>query len=259
MHQSIVLAKADKRRLDIILLEKGLVSSRRRGQALIMAGRVWVNETPVSKPGTLVSPADRILLRATDMPYVSRGGIKLKEALYRFHIEVNNRVCMDVGASTGGFTDCLLQQGARRVYSVDVGYGQLAWKLRRDSRVNVIERTNIRHMPQETIPELLDLITIDVSFISLRIVIPAVIKFLHSQAQIVALIKPQFEAGKGQVGKGGVVRDPELHQQIIQGITDFVQTFGFKHAAIIPSPIHGPKGNIEFFMHLKFEGQRRGK
>jgi 23S rRNA (cytidine1920-2'-O)/16S rRNA (cytidine1409-2'-O)-methyltransferase len=181
---------------------------------------------------------------------VSRGGLKLEGALNRFGLAVEGWVCMDVGASTGGFTDCLLQRGASRVYAVDVGYGQIAWRLRRDPRVTVIERTNIRYMPAERLPEPIDLITIDVSFISLKIVVPAVLRFLKPGGRILPLIKPQFEVGKGQVGKGGVVTDPQLHSRVIAELDLFFRGLGLACSEAIPSPIEGPKGNREFFMLL---------
>lgn len=215
-----------------------------------MAGKVLVNQQPADKPGTMVSSEDEITVRGEDMPYVSRGGLKLERALEYFAIDVSGRVCLDVGASTGGFTDCLLQHGAEKVFSVDVGYGQLAWKLRQDSRVVVIERTNIRHMSADRIPEPVDLVTIDTSFISLRIVIPAILKFMADSAGIIALIKPQFEVGKGRVGKGGVVRDPELHREVNERLCDFFLQAGLVSRGIIPSPILGPKGNREFITYL---------
>ena len=188
--------KKDRERLDTALRSRGLVSSRQRGQGLILAGRVLVNQVPVDKPGALVTAADRITIRGEDIPYVSRGGIKLAGALSEFGLDVTGMVCLDVGASTGGFTDCLLQNAAAHVHAVDVGYGQLAWKLRQDPRVTVIERTNVRYMPPDALPRPVDLITIDVSFISLRIVLPAVLQFLAETGHIQALIKPQFEVAE---------------------------------------------------------------
>ena len=239
-----------KKRLDTALVERVLAQSRQRAQALIMAGKVLVNQQPADKPGSLVSSEDEITVRGEDMPYVSRGGLKLERALEYFAIDVSGRVCLDVGASTGGFTDCLLQNGAEKVFSVDVGYGQLAWKLRQNPRVVVIERTNIRHMSADRIPEPVDLVTIDVSFISLRIVVPAILKFMADSAGIIALIKPQFEVGKGRVGKGGVVRDPELHREVNERLCDFFLQVGLVSQGIIPSPILGPKGNREFITYL---------
>lgn len=244
---------ATKKRLDLVVLEKGLVNSRQRAQALIMAGKVLVNNLIVDKSGTLVSPKDDIVLQEEDHPYVSRGGLKLEKALHTLGIDINGFVCLDVGASTGGFTDCLLQHGAGRVYAVDVGYGQLSWKLRQNPRVVVIERMNIRYMQPETIPQLVDLVTIDVSFISLKKVVPEILKFMKKNAEILALIKPQFEVGKKNIGKGGVVRDPDLHEKVIENLSEF---FIKKHLFcewVIPSPILGPKGNKEFFISLKFK------
>jgi 23S rRNA (cytidine1920-2'-O)/16S rRNA (cytidine1409-2'-O)-methyltransferase len=204
-----------------------------------------------------VRPADDLKLKGGNMAYVSRGGLKLEGALQAFGIDVAGRVCLDVGASTGGFTDCLLQSGARCVYAVDVGYGQLAWKLRQDDRVRVIERTNIRNLPFETIGSTVDLITIDVSFISLKIVVPAVLQFTSTDTQILALIKPQFEVGKGRVGKGGVVRDAGLQAQVIDTLTIYFEGLGLKRHHLCESPVRGPKGNREFFIHLGPGGTRR--
>jgi len=218
---------------------------------MIMAGKVLVNNQPVDKAGFLVGQNDGIELKGKDIPYVSRGGLKLEGALQSLELNPANLVCLDVGASTGGFTDCLLQNGAARVYAVDVGYGQLAWKLRQDPRVVVIERTNIRHLQTETIAEPVDLATIDVSFISLKIVVPAAAAFLKKDARILALIKPQFEVGKDQVGKGGVVRDASLHTHVIHNLSAFFIGLGFLSETVIPSPILGPKGNREFFILLQ--------
>lgn len=215
-----------------------------------MAGRVLVNDQPADKPGFFVSGDDKIEFKGHDIPYVSRGGLKLEAALKKLPLDVTGAVCIDVGASTGGFTDCLLQHGAERVYAVDVGYGQLAWEIRQNQRVIVIERTNVRHMSGEAIPEPVDLITIDVSFISLKIVVPAVIQFMKSDASILALIKPQFEVGKGQVGKGGVVKETQKHQQVIAELSDFFRTIQLAPQSVYPSPLLGPKGNREFFIFL---------
>ena len=242
-----------KQRLDILLTEKGLVQSRPRAKALIMAGKVLVNNFPADKPGLLVSTEDDITIKGEDHPYVSRGGLKLESALKTFHFDVRGFVCMDVGASTGGFTDCLLQHGAECVYAVDVGYGQLAWTLRQDKRVVVIERTNIRYIKPEAISHPIDLITIDVSFISLKIVIPSVMNFLKKTGKIIALIKPQFEAGKGKVGKGGVIRDPEIHQEVIDDLKQFFTSVGLTYKEIVDSPILGPKGNKEFLAMLYYQ------
>lgn len=241
----------NKKRLDRVVVEKNLAPTRQRAQALIMAGKVLVNNHLVDKPGTQVSTEDVVALKGEDIPYVSRGGLKLEAALKAINVDIAGFICLDVGASTGGFTDCLLQHGAIRVFAVDVGYGQLAWKLRQDPRVVVIERTNIRHMPAETLPQSVDLVTIDVSFISLKLVVPVVLKFLKKGAGILSLIKPQFEVGKGNVGKGGVVRDPVLHAEVVEDLSDFFARLGLVRQCIIPSPVLGPKGNREFFIFLK--------
>jgi len=239
-----------KKRLDVLVVEKGLARSRDAAQKLIMAGDILVNERPMDKPGTNVSANALIVSRKPDMPYVSRGGLKLSHAISELKIDVNGLTCLDVGASTGGFTDCMLQAGAAHVYAVDVGYGQLDWKLRQDSRVSVIERTNIRYVTRDILPILFELITIDVSFISLKIVIPAIEPYLKKDGRILALIKPQFEVGKNQVGKGGVVRSPELHEQVIAGLNAYLQTIALVSKAVIPSPVLGPKGNREFLALL---------
>lgn len=232
------------------MVEKGLVASRQRAQAMIMAGNVLVNCKLVEKSGHLISEASKITLKGETIPYVSRGGLKLEKALKSFAVSVQGLVCLDVGASTGGFTDCLLQHGAVRVYAVDVGYGQLAWQLRQDIRVTAIERMNIRNMPLNMLPEPVDLVTIDVSFISLKIVVPAVMKFIKKPAWIIALIKPQFEVGKGKVGKGGVVRDPLQHESVLNELDQFFKDSGWTCLAVVPSPILGPSGNKEFLIHL---------
>ncbi len=215
-----------------------------------MAGKVFVDAQLVDKPGATVSIGAQIVVKDGQIPYVSRGGLKLEAGLRALNLSVSDLVCMDVGASTGGFTDCLLKHGAQKVYAVDVGYGQLAWTLRKDPRVHVIERTNIRHMPSECIPEPIDIITIDTSFISLRIVVPAVRRFLTPQGKILALIKPQFEVGKGKVGKGGVVNNTEQHLEVIEALTKFFKEQGLVCGPVVPSPILGPKGNQEFMILL---------
>ena len=239
-----------KRRLDLLLVDKGLVPSRQKAQALIMAGKVLVDRQRLDKPGTAVSSDALITIQGADHGYVSRGGLKLAAALEAFEFSVVDLVCLDVGASTGGFSDCLLQHGARHVYAVDVGYGQLAWQLRQDPRVTAFERTNIRHMSTGNLPEPVDLATIDVSFISLKLVIPVILKFLKPQGKILALIKPQFEVGKGKVGKGGVVKDPETHMEVCNGLAQFFRLQGLQCGSLIPSPILGPKGNKEFIILL---------
>jgi 23S rRNA (cytidine1920-2'-O)/16S rRNA (cytidine1409-2'-O)-methyltransferase len=241
---------AEKKRLDMCVVERGLAKSRERARALIMAGKILVNDQRVEKPGSRVNDKDTIRVKGKDIPYVSRGGLKIEAALEAFKIDVHDRTCLDVGASTGGFTDCLLQKGARHVFAVDVGYGQLAWQLRQDARVTVIERTNIRNMQYTVINRKVDLITIDVSFISLDIVIPAVVPFMHADTLIVALIKPQFEVGKEQVGKKGVVKDPVLHRQVIERLSSGLGRIGLEVRQVIPSPVLGPKGNREFLAEI---------
>lgn len=239
-----------KVRLDVLLTEKGVVESRNRAQALIMAGRVRVDGQVLTKPGVQV-PDEAAITIEQDLPYVSRGGLKLAAALTEFQIDPAQAVCADVGASTGGFTDVLLQGGAARVYAIDVGYGQLDWKLRQDERVVVMERTNARYL--ETLPEPVNLVTIDASFISLKLILPVVKKWLTTPGQVVALIKPQFEAGRSQVGKGGVVRDRMIHRQVLVNMAEFVTGAGFKVLGIALSPITGPAGNHEFFLCLGWQ------
>lgn len=240
-----------KKRLDTLLVEKKLCQSRERAKALIMAGRVLVDHSPCDKPGTRFHEDSQISVRGGDLPYVSRGGLKLEAGLTANHIDCTGMVCLDVGASTGGFTDCLLQHGAALVFAVDVGYGQLAWPLRQDRRVVVIERTNIRNMDPATITRPVDLVTIDTSFISLKTVVPSILQFLNPDGIILALIKPQFEAGKGRVGKGGVVKDPALHTEIIESLRLFFTRHSLFCGPVVPSPVLGPKGNREFIILLR--------
>ncbi|MDM8544267.1 TlyA family RNA methyltransferase [Desulfococcaceae bacterium HSG9] len=240
-----------KVRLDMLVVNLGLAQSRQRARAMIMAGKVLVNNLPITKPGSAFADNAVIRLKAGDIPYVSRGGLKLEKALNEYHLNVKGMTCLDVGASTGGFTDCLLKHGAERVYAVDVGYGQLAWQLRQDKRVVVIERTNIRYMPAESVPDPIDLITIDVSFISLKIVIPAVRQFMQADTRIIALIKPQFEVGKKKIGKGGVVRDPAMHTAVIDELTDYFQKHELECEPVLTSPVQGPKGNKEFLILMR--------
>jgi 23S rRNA (cytidine1920-2'-O)/16S rRNA (cytidine1409-2'-O)-methyltransferase len=237
-----------KERLDKLLVERGLAPTRAKAQALIMAGDVRVNGEVATKPGMGV-PADAHLELSATMPYASRGGYKLAAALQQFDLDVNGRVCVDVGACTGGFTDVLLQNGAARVYAIDVGYGQLDWKLRQDERVVVMERTNVRY--QETMPEAIDFVCIDVSFISLQLVLPVVVKWLTAAADVVALIKPQFEAGRKQVGKGGIVKDPAVHRQVLQKTLAAAAATGVYPHGLIRSPIEGAEGNVEFLAWLR--------
>ena len=236
-------------RLDRLLVMRGLADSREKGQALILAGQVLVNGQKVDKAGEQVSEDSDIRILGEQMPYVSRGGLKLEAALKEFRINVDGLTALDIGASTGGFTDCLLQHGAAKAYAVDVGYGQMAWKLRQDPRVVVIERVNVRDMAQELIPDKVDIVVIDVSFISLEKVIPSVVRFLKPFAALVALIKPQFEAGREQVGKGGIVRDETAREGAKQRIAAFVAEQGFNVKGAIPSPITGQDGNVEFLLY----------
>ena len=226
----------------------GLAPTRTRAQSLIMEGVVFVNGQKVDKSGTLIKEDSDISIIDSSLKYVSRGGLKLEGALCHFEIGVRNKIALDVGASTGGFTDCLLQNGAARVYAVDVGYGQLDWKLRNDSRVVVMEKINARHMQLDDIPELVDIIVIDVSFISLTKIIPPVIKLLKPGGVLVALIKPQFEVGKGEVGKGGIVRDENKHKEVANKITKLMEELNFDVRGVIPSPITGAHGNKEFLL-----------
>ncbi len=244
---------AEKERIDKLMVQRQLAGSRERARALIMAGRVLVNEQVVDKVGTRVDAATEIRLKGDDIPYVSRGGLKLAEALQMFTLDVAGRTAIDVGASTGGFTDCLLQKGAARVFAVDVGYGQLAWQLREDDRVVNLERTNIRTLQPEQLGEAPDLAVIDASFISLDKVLPPTLKLLQPGSDVIALIKPQFEVGKGLVGKGGVVRDPELHEQVVDRIKALASELGCQVLGLCESPILGPKGNREFLIHLRTE------
>lgn len=234
-----------------LIVEKELVSSRQKAMALIMAGCVFVGNRRILKSGELFNPDVEITIKGKDHPYVSRGGVKLAHALDEFKLDVNGMICMDVGASTGGFTDCLLRRGALRVYAVDVGYGQLAWKLVEDKRVVVIERTNVRTMEKGRIPKLVDLAVIDVSFISLSAVFSAVNDFLENGALIVALIKPQFEIEKGLVGKGGIVRNKNYHEAAIEKVRTAAVQMGWSCNGIVESPILGAKGNREFLIYLQ--------
>jgi 23S rRNA (cytidine1920-2'-O)/16S rRNA (cytidine1409-2'-O)-methyltransferase len=218
---------------------------------MIMAGQVEVDKTLADKPGHLTPISSHISLKTPPSPYVSRGGLKLEAALEQFSVDVRGDTLLDVGASTGGFTDCLLQKGAKRIIAVDVGYGQLDWKLRQDPRVMLLERTNIRYLKSDDLEKAIDGAVIDASFISLRLVVPPVSDLLPEEAYIIALIKPQFEVGKGKVGKGGVVRDPSLHEEVVEGLSRFFEGLGWTVSGKMPSPLLGPKGNREFFVYLK--------
>ena len=240
-----------KVRLDLLLHERGLTESRERARTTIMSGLVFVNGQRIDKPGTVVDPESQIEIHGDALPFVSRGGFKLDKALKVFPVDPSGKVCIDCGASTGGFTDVLLQHGAAKVYAVDVGYGQLAWKLRTDERIVNLERCNLRYITSEQVPEPLDLAVMDVSFISIRLVIPAVRELLKSGADYICLIKPQFEAGREEVGKKGVVRDPAVHERVVREILTFASGAGFSVMGLDYSPIKGPEGNIEYICHLK--------
>lgn len=248
--EKAIQMSATKERIDKLMVQRQLVASREKAQSLIMAGKVLVDEQLVDKPGARVDLKSLIRVRGSDHPYVSRGGVKLAKALQVFNLSVSGRVAIDVGASTGGFTDCLLQHGTKKVFAVDVGYGQLAWSLRNDPRVVNLEKTNIRLLSRDQIGEIPDLAVIDASFISLEKVLPATIHLLQPNSDIIALIKPQFEVGKGQVGKGGVVRDAMVHDQVIEKIKSYATTLGCIVNAVCESPLVGPKGNREFLIHL---------
>lgn len=240
-----------KQRLDQLVYDLGMTESRERAKTTIMSGIVYVNGQKVDKPGTQVEPSANIEVRGNTLPYVSRGGFKLEKALRVFPVEPDGKTCIDCGASTGGFTDVLLQNGAKRVYAVDVGYGQLAWSLRNDERVVNLERTNVRYISQEEIPEPLDLAVMDVSFISVKLILPAVSRLLRDDADYICLIKPQFEAGKENVGKKGVVRDPFVHLSVLRDFMEFIETTDFTLMDMDYSPIKGPEGNIEYLVWLK--------
>lgn len=244
----------NKERIDVLLVEKGFFESREKAKASIMAGVVYANEQKVDKAGEEVSVDAKIEVRENICPYVSRGGLKLEKAVKLFGVNLKDKVCMDIGASTGGFTDCMLQNGAKKVFSVDVGYGQFAWKLRQDERVVCMERTNIRYVTDEQIGEKLDFASIDVSFISLTKVLPVAFNLLKDDGEVVALIKPQFEAGREQVGKKGVVRDSKVHKEVIEKIIAFSESIGFCVKNLSFSPIKGPEGNIEFLLYLGKSG-----
>jgi len=242
-----------KQRLDVLLTQLGLVESRQKAQALIMAGQVYVEGQKVSKSGTPTDENAKIEVRGETMRYVSRGGLKLEKAMATFPIDLNGSVCADIGASTGGFTDCMLQNGAQKVYAVDVGYGQLAWSLRNDPRVICLERTNARYLSAEQIPESLSFASIDVSFISLKLILPPLRALMTNKGQIACLIKPQFEAGKDAVGKKGVVRDPKIHLAVLEQFLVHAQEADFEVRGITFSPIRGPEGNIEYLGYLSVE------
>ena len=244
-----------KKRLDVLLTEQMYADTRSKAQAIIMAGQVYVNGQKADKPGTAYEETVQIEVRGVTCPYVSRGGLKLEKAMRDFGVKPEGLVCSDSGASTGGFTDCLLQQGAKKVFAIDVGYGQLDWKIRSDERVVVMERTNIRYVTPEDLGEPLDLSVIDVSFISLKIVLPAIKALLKPTGQVLCLIKPQFEAGKEKVGKKGVVREPEIHKEVLATFVQTVTELGFTILGLTFSPVKGPEGNIEFLGHLTLDDE----
>lgn len=244
-----------KKRLDVLLVEQGYADNRTKAQAIIMSGQVYVQGQKADKPGTSYEETLVIEVRGAVCPYVSRGGLKLEKALRDFGVNPTGFVCSDSGASTGGFTDCLLQQGAIKVFAIDVGYGQLDWKIRSDPRVVVMERTNVRYVTPEQLGEPLDLSVVDVSFISLRIVLPVIKTFLKSTGQVICLIKPQFEAGKEKVGKKGVVRDAETHKEVLDNFVALAKALEFNILGLTFSPVKGPEGNIEFLAHLTLDNQ----
>ena len=249
---------AASRRVDLLLVERGLVETRTRAQALILSGRVYSGESRVEKAGTRLALEAPLSIRET-LPYVSRGGVKLHAALEHFGIDPGGARCLDVGASTGGFTDCLLQSDAAEVFAVDVGYGQLDWNLRNDDRVTVLERTNFRIIDDDALPHDLSLAVVDVSFISLSLILPRLGTFLKIGSPIVVLIKPQFEAGREKVGKGGVIRDPAVREEVVHNILEAAYREGFSSRGIMESPIKGASGNVEFLAHLVWEGKRKSK
>lgn len=244
-----------KQRLDVYLTEQGMARSRSEAQSIIMAGEVYINNQKATKAGEQISGDESIEVRSSAQKYVSRGGLKLEKAMAVFPVSPNKKVCMDIGASTGGFTDCMLQNGAKKVYAVDVGYGQLAWKLRNDERVVNMERTNIRYVEPEQLQDRIDFFSVDVSFISLALVLPVAWKLSSDDASGVCLIKPQFEAGRDKVGKKGVVRDKNIHKEVLNKVMEFTRDIGFKICGLDYSPIKGPEGNIEYLMHITKNGE----
>jgi 23S rRNA (cytidine1920-2'-O)/16S rRNA (cytidine1409-2'-O)-methyltransferase len=244
-------ARVGKVRADVALVEQGLAPSRERARALILAGEVLDGDRPISKAGEVVAADAALRLRSQPMPYVSRGGLKLAHALATFGLDVRGVVAVDVGASTGGFTDCLLQAGAAKVYCVDVGQGQLDWKIASDARVVIVDRTNARHLTRAQVPEACDLAVVDVSFISLRLVLPGIITLLRPAASLVALVKPQFEVGRGNVGKGGIVRDERARADAVSAVAEAARRLGLHVLGETPSPITGQKGNVEFLLYLR--------
>lgn len=241
---------ADKKRLDLAVFELGFADSRERAKALIMAGQVYLNGQKELKAGANVKPDDKIEVRGEKMPFVSRGGYKLDKAMKSFGITLDGKICMDVGASTGGFTDCMLMNGASKVYSIDVGYGQLAWKLRSDERVVNLERTNFRYVTREQVPDEIDFSSVDVSFISLKLILPVLYTLLKADGEAVCLVKPQFEAGREKIGKKGVVRDKAIHLEVINNCISYARENGFSIKGLDFSPVKGPEGNIEYLLYI---------
>lgn len=243
-----------KERLDVLLVKRALAPSREKAKAMIMEGSVYVNNQKEDKAGSMFNTEAQVEVRGKTLKYASRGGLKLEKAMERFAVSLEQKTCMDIGASTGGFTDCMLQNGARKVYAVDVGYGQLAWKLRQDARVCCMEKTNIRYVTPQDIGEPLDFASVDVSFISLTKVLGPAMELLKEQGEMVCLIKPQFEAGREKVGKKGVVRDKNVHLEVIGQVVSFARGLGFHVLGLEYSPIKGPEGNIEYLMHIRKDG-----
>lgn len=240
-----------KERLDVLITERQLAPSREKAKALIMAGQVFVDGDRIDKAGTMIDIDKEIVIKGDTCPYVSRGGLKLEKAMEEFHFEVSGSICCDMGASTGGFTDCMLQRGAEKVYAIDVGYGQLDYKLRTDPRVVNMERTNIRYMDTELIEEPVDFISIDVSFISLNLILPVAAKVLSDDGKVLCLVKPQFEAGREQIGKKGIVRDPKVHKEVILNVCSYAEKCGLYPHGLTFSPVTGAKGNIEYLLYLR--------
>ncbi len=247
---------AEKKRLDTVVVDLGFAETRSKASAIIMSGEIYVNGQKETKAGYAVKETDKIEFKGKKMPFVSRGGYKLEKAMKVFPINLDSCICMDIGASTGGFTDCMLQCGASKVYAIDVGYGQLAWKLRTDERVVNLERTNFRYLTNETVTDKIDFASIDVSFISLKKILPVLFGFLKNSGKTVALIKPQFEAGKDKVGKKGVVRDINTHKEVIASIVEFAYETGFSVLGLDFSPIRGPEGNIEYLVYLSKDAEK---
>ena len=246
---------SDKQRADVALVERGLCESRSKAQASIMAGEVYVGTRRINKASEIIKPEDELILKGSANPYASRGGLKLEKAIKSFRADLTGKVCMDIGAATGGFTDVCLQNGAAHVYAIDVGYGQFAWKLRNDPRVTLMERTNARHLTPEMVPLHPTVTVMDVSFISIRLILPVAAQLMGEEGVFYTLIKPQFEAGPDRVGKKGVVRDAKVHQDVLQEIVDFCPSFGWQVQALDYSPIKGPEGNIEFLAKITVRTQ----